>query len=94
MPEDDCQVTESERPDGVNPEEAPVDCRALAEFSAWFMVVLAPILTWVNGPPVSTDQAVVRTIVFTLALTVGIVLTTIRLVRRWRGRSSRTCDGG
>ena len=74
-------------------EEKPIDPKGMAEFSAWFMVVLAPILTWVNGPPVSTDQAVVRTIVFTLALSVGIVLTTMRLVRWWRGRSSRTCDG-
>lgn len=68
------------------PEEKPVDPWAMAEFAAWFMVVLAPILTWINGPPVSTDQAVVRTIVFTLALTVGIVLTITRLLRKRRTR--------
>ena len=86
MAEDKRQVTGSEHSDRANPEETPMDTRALAEFSAWFMVALAPILTWVNGPPVSTDQSVVRTIVFLLALTVGVVLTTMRLVRRWKGK--------
>lgn len=55
----------------------------LAEFGCWFVVVLAPILTWVNGPAVSTDQFVVRTFVFCAALTGGIVLSATNLVR-WR----------
>ncbi len=49
------------------------------ELSCWTMVVLAPVLSWVNGPAVSTDQAVVRTVVFVAALTGGIVLTLARL---------------
>ncbi len=81
-------MTDSESPDVPDSEEAPMDPRALAEFSAWFMVVLAPILTWVNGPPVSTDQAVVRTVVFSLALLVGLVLTTTRFVRKRRSKAS------
>ena len=61
-------------PDSVNP-------WALGEFACWFAVVLAPILTWFNGPAVSTDQAVVRTAVFVLALVGGIILTALRLLR-------------
>ena len=67
------------------PVEKPIDPKSMTEFSAWFVVVLAPILTWINGPPVSTDQAAFRTAVFTIALTVGVVATARRLVRRWRG---------
>lgn len=57
----------------------------LAEFGCWTMVVLAPILSWVNGPAVSTDQFVVRTAVFTLALTGGVTLRIVKLIRRRRG---------
>ncbi len=55
----------------------------LAEFCCWTMVVLAPILTWVNGPAVSTDQFVVRVTVFVLAITGGIVIRAVKIVR-WR----------
>jgi hypothetical protein len=41
--------------------DEPTDPLWLAEFFCWTMVVLAPILSWVNGPSVSTDQFVVRT---------------------------------
>lgn len=49
-------------------QEQPVDPWSLAEFCCWTAVFLAPILTWVNGPSVSTDQFVMRTIVFSLAV--------------------------
>ena len=55
------------------------------EFCCWTMVLLAPILSWVNGPAVSTDQYVVRTAVFALALTGGILLRLAKMVRRMRG---------
>ncbi len=55
------------------------------ELGCWTMVALAPFLTWVNGPPVSTDQAVVRTAVFSLAFVGGIVLTGLRLFWKRRG---------
>ena len=58
-----------------------VPCWAI-ELGCWTMVVLAPILTWVNGPAVSTDQAVVRGLVFALALAGGIITTAVRLLRR------------
>ena len=79
-----CILARTGEPIVQEPEEPPINPWAMAEFSAWFMVVLAPILTWINGPPVSTDQAVVRTVVFTLALTAGIVLTVARLLRKRR----------
>ncbi len=60
----------------------------LAEFCCWTMVVLAPILTWVNGPAVSTDQFVVRTIVFVLALSGAIGLRVTNIVRK-RGNKAK-----
>lgn len=69
-------------------EGEPVDPWYLGEFCCWTMVVLAPILTWVNGPSVSTDQFVVRTAVFCLALGGGVGLRVANVVRkRRRGRA-------
>lgn len=57
------------------------------------MVVLVPILVWVNGPAVSTDQYVVRVAVFVLALAGGIGIQVVSdrssnvpfaVVNRWR----------
>lgn len=62
--------------------EERIDALLLAEFCCWTMVVLAPLLTWVNGPAVSTDQFVVRTVVFALALTGGICLRVTNIVRK------------
>jgi len=72
-------MTESEN-------ETPQDGIPLwaVELGCWTMVALAPFLTWVNGPAVSTDQAVVRGIVFGMALTGGIA---IRAVRFFRGNN-------
>jgi hypothetical protein len=39
-----------------------IDVSILAEFCCWAMVLLAPFLYWVNGPVVSTDQLVVRSV--------------------------------
>ena len=55
------------------------------EFMCWTMVALAPFLYWVNGPPVSTDQAVVQTVLVSGALLGGITLRFIKIVRRMRG---------
>lgn len=30
------------------------------EFMCWVVVALAPLLRWINGPPVTDDQAVVQ----------------------------------
>ena len=81
---DDPSATESTNgPAAENEEPPPIDPRRMAELCCWFVVVLAPVLTWVNGPPVSTDQAVVRWIVFLLALTGGIVFSITNFLR-WR----------
>jgi len=54
----------------------------LAEFCCWTTVLLAPVLTWVNGPAVSTDQYVVRIMVFVLALAGAVGLRVGKIVRR------------
>lgn len=75
-----------------------IDPFFMAEFCCWTMVVLAPLLTWVNGPAVSTDQFVVRTVVFALALSGGISLRVTNIVRKRTGktgnRSGRVAQGG
>jgi hypothetical protein len=76
-------ATESASEPAAESEGQPIDPWRMAELCCWFVVVLSPILTWVNGPPVSTDQAVVRWIVFLLALSGGIVFSATNLVR-WR----------
>ncbi len=53
----------------------------IAEFCCWTMVILAPLLTWVNGPAVSTDRFVVRTVVSALSLTGAICLRVTNIVR-------------
>jgi len=61
------------------------------EFGSWTMLVLAPVLYYVNGPSVSPDQAVVRTCLVVVAAAGAL---TLRLVNWRRGRSSRTDDAG
>lgn len=58
----------------------------IAEFMCWMMVVLAPLLSWVNGPSVSTDQFVVRVTVFAVALGGGVGLRIYKFLRGWRSR--------
>ena len=45
-----------------------------AEFACWTALLLAPVLYYVNGPSVSTDQLVVRTVFVVLAACGAIVL--------------------
>jgi len=60
----------------------PVSPGSPAEFGCWAMVVLAPILTWFNGPAVSTDQFVVRVTVFGIALVGAIGIRVGKIIRR------------
>lgn len=63
------------------------------EFGCWVAVALIPFLRWVNGPAVSTDQAMVRTALVVLALGGGIVLRTVNWRRGARSDRSRiTCE--
>ena len=77
--------------ENANAPEQPVDPWFLAEFAAWTMAALAPLLTWVNGPAVSTDQYVVRTAVFVLALAAAIAMRIGKIVRKWRGLARAAC---
>lgn len=63
-----------------------VDPWFLAEFSCWTMVALATILTWPNGPSVSTDRFIVRIAACCLALGGGIGLGVAKLLARKRGK--------
>ncbi|MCA9142629.1 MAG: hypothetical protein KDB05_07575 [Planctomycetales bacterium] len=51
------------------------------EFGCWTALVLAPILYWVNGPSVSSDQFVVRT---GLVIVAAVGAATLRFVNWWR----------
>jgi hypothetical protein len=55
------------------------------EFSCWTMLVLTPVLYYLNGPAVSPDQLVVRTALVIVALIGAGSLS----FRRWR--ISRCC---
>lgn len=78
------------RPPRDRPHEplSVTEVRYWAEFICWTMVVLAPLLTWLNGPAVSTDQFVVRTATFCLALIGGVSLRTCQILRG----SQKRCD--
>ena len=65
-----------------NSKEEAIDPFFMAEFCCWTMVILAPLLTWVNGPAVSTDQFVIRTAVFSLAVIGATSLRMANIVRK------------
>jgi len=52
------------------------------EFSCWTTLLLAPFLYWVNGPAVSTDQFVVRTVLVSLAAVGAVSLRACALFRQ------------
>lgn len=53
----------------------------MAEWFCWTVVVLAPLLRWIHGPAVSTDQLVVRIALVCLALVGAVTLRTLAIVR-------------
>jgi hypothetical protein len=55
------------------------------EFGCWTSLALAPILYYVNGPSVSSDQAVVRT---GLVIFAALGAATLRVVNWRRSRTS------
>jgi hypothetical protein len=65
-----------------------VDSWAVAEFFCWCVVVLAPLLTWINGPAVSTDQYLVRWCVFVLALLSATGMRARRILDRRRAAAA------
>lgn len=73
-------MSEAPPEDDLTPEEL----RQWLEFSCWTALVMAPILYWLNGPSVSTDQYVVRTGLVVLAACGGIGLR----IMAWRRKRS------
>lgn len=53
-----------------------------AEFCAWSALVMTPILWWLQGPSVSTDQFVVRTSLVVISAVAAIALRIRALVAR------------
>lgn len=51
------------------------------EFGCWTTLALAPMLYYVNGPAVSTDQSVVRTALVCLAAAGAVGIRGYKLVR-------------
>ena len=66
---------------GADQQKQPISPWMDSELGCWIIAVVAAITTWLNGPAVSTDQAVVRGLVFGLALVGGV---SIR-VAKWFG---------
>ena len=56
------------------------------EFCCWMALVQAPIIYWLQGPSVSTDQFVVRTALVVIAAAGGIGLRARALILRRRAR--------
>ena len=52
------------------------------EFGCWTALAITPVLYWVNGPAVSQDQLVVRSLVVLVALVGGVGLR----LHAWRRR--------
>ena len=69
-------------PDNNNPPDELTAAEILgwSEFACWTMLVLTPMLYYVNGPSVSTDQAVVRAALVVLSALGAVVLR----VLNWR----------
>ena len=86
----DNSIEPQAKPDVVEADDMKseaVDCRETlpaAEFCCWVVVLLAPMLRWINGAAVTDDQFYIQVGLTTLAL-LGAV--TLRIVN-WR-RSRR-----
>lgn len=73
-------------PDSSTPTWSPREIRGWVEFSAWTTLALAPLLYWVNGPSVSTDQLVLRT---TLVCSAAVAAISLRIYAWLERRRSR-----
>jgi hypothetical protein len=64
-----------------------------AEFCAWSALVMTPILWWLQGPSVSTDQYVVRTSLLVISAVAAIGLRIRALIAR-RSTTASSQDPG
>lgn len=62
------------------------------EFCAWSALVMTPIIWWLQGPSVSTDQFVVRTGLIVISASIAIGLRTWALIQIHRAAKSVTVD--
>jgi hypothetical protein len=65
---------------------------AWGETWCWMVLVLTPIIWWLQGPSVSTDQFIVRTALVVLAAAGGIGLRTRAWIRRPLQSAGRPTD--
>jgi hypothetical protein len=79
----------SEQPEVIGDDLSWEELAPWLEFGCWTSLVLAPVLYYINGPSVSSDQAIVRTALVIIAAVGGVVL---RFANRRRARRSQTTN--
>ena len=83
--------------DRVPDQDADVSFRDVApalETICWVIVVLTPLFRWANGPPVTSDQAVVQITLVALALAGAIGLRIYRYRQAKRANDLRPTEAG
>ncbi len=69
--------------DGESPDDIHFhDIAPAIEFVCWSVVVLAPLLRWINGPAVTDDQFIIQVAFFLLALLGAVALRLYMCFRR------------
>lgn len=58
------------------------DVAPAIEFVCWVVAVLVPLLRWINGPPVTSDQAAVQAVLFGFAVLGAVGLRLYQVLRR------------
>jgi len=61
-----------------------------AEFCAWATLAMTPVIWWLQGPSVSTDQFVVRTSLLVISAATGLSLRIWAIFQVMRTSSSET----
>ena len=85
MKDHDEQAADAGPTDNLPEQLTTAEILGWSEFACWTSLALAPVLYYVNGPSVSTDQAVVRAALVVLSAMGAVVL-------RWiNWRRSRQC---
>jgi hypothetical protein len=59
------------------------------EFCCWSALVMIPLIYWLQGPSVSTDQFTIRTAMIVVAAIGGVSFRTGALIRWLRSRTRR-----
>ncbi len=68
---------------GVSPENVRFsDIVPGIKFVCWMVVFLAPLLRWINGAAVTSDQFFIQVALFSVALAGAVVLRVVHLSQR------------